>query len=88
MLRSVPGSKAFTGALNQKESLQKYFQKPTQLEIIVEQPAKDTPAQQQQRENNERRAAAQDSIQSDANVQKIIDTFGAQINTDSIQPVD
>lgn len=71
-----------------QESLQQYFQKPTQLEIMVEQPANETPAQQQQRENNERLAAAQNSIQSDTNVQKIIDTFGAQINSDSIQPVD
>ena len=70
------------------EELQKQYPGVTHLEITVQQSAIETPAQRQARKAEERRVAAQDAIQSDANVQKIMDAFGAQINSDSIQPVD
>lgn len=71
-----------------QEELQKHVPGLQQLEITARQAEAETPAQRQARLAEERRAAAQDAIQSDANVQKIVDAFGAQINSDSIQPVD
>lgn len=71
-----------------QESLQKHYNNNLKLDIVVNASEQETPAQKVEREENERRAAARDSIQSDANVQKIVDAFGAQINSDSIQPVD
>ena len=71
-----------------QEELQKHIPGLLQFEIAVRQTETETPAQRQTRMAEERRAAAKDAIQSDANVQKIVDAFGAQINSDSIQPVD
>ncbi len=71
-----------------QEALQKHNNNNLKLDIVVNTSEQETPAQKVEREESERRAAAQDSIQSDTNVQKIVDAFGAQINSDSIQPVD
>jgi len=69
-----------------QEALQTYYAKPVIVNITVSKPETETPAQQAQREQQERLDAATQAIESDTNVQKILDTFGARINTDSIQP--
>jgi DNA polymerase-3 subunit gamma/tau len=71
-----------------REELEKQLSASLQLEITAGQGGDETPAQKQARLAEERRAAAEVAIQSDSNVQKIVDAFGAQINPDTIQPVD
>jgi len=71
-----------------QEALQSRLGAAISLEINIIAGGSETPAQLQQRQQQEKLASAQQAIESDANVQKIIDTFGAHINTDSIQPVD
>ena len=71
-----------------REELEKQLATSLQLEITAGQASNETPAQKQARLAEERRAAAEVAIQSDTNVQKIVDAFGAQINPDTIQPVD
>lgn len=68
------------------EALDELYKKQIVLNIEVKQPAKETPAMKEKREEQARLDAAQQAIQDDANVQKILDTFQAQIKTDTIQP--
>jgi DNA polymerase-3 subunit gamma/tau len=70
-----------------QEALQTYFSEQVNLNIVVGQSEVETPAQREQREQQARQMAATQAIESDVNVQKILDTFGAKINPDSIQPV-
>jgi DNA polymerase-3 subunit gamma/tau len=69
-----------------QEALQAYYGKPVIMNVVVAPSQTETPAQRAQREQQARLNAATQAIESDANVQKILDTFGAKINTDSIQP--
>ncbi|MBI1425409.1 MAG: DNA polymerase III subunit gamma/tau [Gammaproteobacteria bacterium] len=70
-----------------QEALQNYYGQPVVLSVEVGKVASETPAQHAQREKQEQLDAATQAIESDANVQKIVDTFGAKINTNTIQPV-
>lgn len=69
-----------------QEALQSYYSKAIIVNVTVARPESETPAQKAQREQQERLDAATQAIESDTNVQKILDTFGARINTDTIQP--
>lgn len=69
-----------------QESLQNHYGTPVRLNIVVAHSEAETPAQRAQREQQARLSAATQAIESDVNVQKILDTFGAKINTDTIQP--
>jgi DNA polymerase-3 subunit gamma/tau len=69
-----------------KEALSDFYNKEIQLEIGVQQAEKETPAMQEKREEQAKFDAAQQAIEADANVKKILDTFQAQIKTDTIQP--
>jgi DNA polymerase-3 subunit gamma/tau len=71
---------------NLKEALTSFYNKNVLLEIEVKQAEKETPAMQEKREEQARLDAAQQAIEDDANVKKILDTFQAQISTDTIQP--
>lgn len=71
-----------------QEALQSRLGAAITLEIKIVAGGAETPAQLQQRQQQEKLASARQAIETDANVQKIIDTFGAHINTNSIQPVD
>ena len=71
-----------------QEALQNRLGAAISLEIKIVAGGAETPAQLQQRQQQEKLASARQAIETDANVQKIIDTFGAHINTNSIQPVD
>ena len=68
------------------EALNDLFNSKINLEIVVKQAEKETPAMQEKREEQERLNKAQQALEDDANVKKIVDTFQAQINTESIQP--
>ncbi len=56
------------------------------LDIKVKQGEAETPAMKLERENLARLDYAKKSLENDSNVNKIMDTFSATINTDSIQP--
>lgn len=58
------------------------------LEFALGTPATETPAAMRAREQEERQQAAEESIRNDANVQALIDVFGARIKKDSIRPRD
>ena len=70
-----------------QEALQNHYGSAVRLSIVVTTSEVETPAQRAQREQQARLSAATQAIEADANVQKIVDTFGAKINSDSIQPV-
>jgi DNA polymerase-3 subunit gamma/tau len=71
-----------------QQALQTYYQAPIKLVLSVGEPGGATPAQAQARVQGERQQAAVQVIQSDANVQALIETFNARIHLDSIQPLD
>ena len=57
------------------------------LNIEIEQTAQETPAARVAREQQERQTEAETAIQNDATVQKIIETFDAKVDVNSIQPL-
>lgn len=69
-----------------QEALQTHYGKPVILNVTVAKPEAETPALRVQREQQARLDAATQAIETDSNVQKILDTFGAKINPDTIQP--
>lgn len=71
-----------------QQALQTYYQAPIKLVLTVGEPGGATPAQAQAREQSQRQQAAVQVIQSDANVQALIETFNARIHPESIQPLD
>ncbi len=73
---------------NLESALQTHLGRTVKLSIELGNVQQDTPASYLQRQQQARQAAAQSAIQNDGNVQKLIETFGAQVRTDTIQPVD
>ncbi len=71
-----------------ESAIQAVADKPYKLDIQIKQVAVETPAMQQRRMEQEKLDAAQQALESDTNVQKIIDTFDAKINPNTIQPID
>ncbi len=71
-----------------QQALQTYYQAPIKLALSVGEPTDATPAQAQARVQGERQQAAVQTIQSDANIQALVETFNARIHPDSIQPLD
>jgi len=71
-----------------QEALSEHFGEPVTLHIEVQTPPSETPAARERRERSERQAQAEQQIESDANVQAIVETFNARIKPDSIQPLD
>ena len=69
-------------------ALQQHLGKSVRLSITIGESQEATPAAHVQRQQQQRLANAQAAISNDSNVQKIVETFGAQIKTDTIQPVD
>lgn len=70
-----------------QEALRGHLNQPVVLNVTIAQSQTETPAQQARREQQAQLDAATQAIEADTNVQKIMDTFGAQINTETIQPV-
>ena len=73
---------------NLESALQTHLGRAVRVSIELGNVQQDTPASYLQRQQQARQAAAQSAIQNDGNVQKMIETFGAQVRTDTIQPVD
>ena len=70
------------------EALTTHFGQETKLRIEAEAPGEETPAQQQARLNRERQAAAEQAIAEDDNIRNLEETFGAQVQRDTVRPVE
>ncbi len=68
-------------------ALQMRFGKDMQLNISVEEPDAETPAQKTVREQREKQQVAESSLRSDDNVQAMEEMFGATLDEKSIRPV-
>jgi len=70
-----------------EEALIRYLNKPIKLEIVVTSNEIHTPAKQHQKEQTTRQVNATTAIQNDANVQKMVELFGATLDINSIKAV-
>jgi len=70
-----------------QELLSAFFAREIRLNIEIEKLGRETPAARVAREQQERQNEAATAIQNDATVQKIIETFDAKVDVDSIQPL-
>ena len=90
-LQLDPSAEAYLTRTRQ-EALQKalaeHFGEPLKLSISVGSATAETPMQQKAREEDEELQAARDTLRADPNVQNLIDTFGAEMNSDSVRIVD
>jgi len=90
-LRLDPGHEQLTAAkIKQKlgHALERYCGRALRVEIEITAPNGETPALAQQREAELRRQAAVQAIENDSDVKAICDTFGAQVDTQRVRPVD
>ena len=71
-----------------EEKLSSYFDEKIKLSIDKAQIETETPAARSGRQQQERQAAAENSIINDDNVKNIMDAFNANVNVESVQPVD
>ncbi len=69
------------------DALQGYFAEPLAVEFILGEQLQETPQLYRQRRDRERRAAALAHLQADPAVQQIIETFSAEILSDSVEPL-
>lgn len=69
------------------DALQGYFAEPLSVEFILGEQLQETPQLYRQRRDRERRAAALAHLQADPAVQQIIETFSAEILSDSVEPL-
>ncbi len=90
-LAVAPSHAAMITAEREKQLLEKlcaYFDQQLKLNIEKAQIETETPAARSGRHQQERQAAAEDSIINDDNVKNIMDAFNANVNVESVQPVD
>jgi DNA polymerase-3 subunit gamma/tau len=71
-----------------QEALSKYYGETVRLEFSDGGDSSQTPAGLQQRQAEDRQQAAVDAINTDPNVQRIRDAFGAQVVPDSVRPLE
>lgn len=71
-----------------QETLSEYLGGPVKLGIEIESSPLATPAEQLQQQQQARQQEANQAIKTDATVQKIIETFNATVDENSIQAVD
>jgi len=69
------------------EALQGYFAEPLSVDFMLGDQLQETPQLYRQRRDRERRAAALAHLQADPAVQQIIETFSAEILSDSVEPL-
>ena len=69
-------------------ALSKYFGEELVVDIKIAKSTPETPHEQENRIADERIVAAQKSLESDPNVQTLKNMFGAELKTDSIEPLD
>lgn len=70
------------------EKLSSYFDEKIKLHIDKAKTETETPAARSGRQQQERQVAAENSIINDDNVKNIMDAFNANIDVESVQPVD
>jgi DNA polymerase-3 subunit gamma/tau len=70
------------------DALSAKFGRALKVEITMAASAAETPIQEQARRSDEKLEAARESLEADPNVKALRDLFGAQLNTDSIEPID
>jgi DNA polymerase III subunit gamma/tau len=70
------------------EALSGHFGRDTKLRIAAEAVREETPAQRQARVARERQQAAEQSIAEDDNVRKLEEAFGAQVQRDTVRPLE
>ena len=71
-----------------EKSLREYLGNKIKLKVEVENIQLETPAAQQKRIQSEKHQAAVDTIESDSNIQALKDMFGADVQSELIEPVD
>lgn len=71
-----------------RSALERYFGEATRLVVETGDPGEETPAARRDRIARERMEAARRSIENDSTVRSLIEQFGAQVERDSIQPLD
>jgi len=71
-----------------QEMLSTYFEVPLKLNIEKAQVETETPAARSGRQQQERQSEAENSIINDDNVKNIMDAFNANVNIESVQPID
>ena len=89
-LRLDPAGEVFRRPqLEQKlaQALAAHFGSPVRLDISVSVAAEPTPARQQAQAAEERLRAAEQAIESDANVRALRETFGARVLPGSVKPL-
>jgi DNA polymerase-3 subunit gamma/tau len=69
-------------------ALSKHFGEELVIDIRVAEAPPETPHEQENRMADERIVAARESLESDPNVQALKNMFGAELKTDSIEPLD
>ncbi len=92
-LQLDPSAEAYLTRTRQEalqQALAKHFDEPLKLSIAVGATPKEaeTPVQKKARQEDEELQAAKDTLRADPNVQNLIDTFGAEMNSDSVRIVD
>jgi DNA polymerase-3 subunit gamma/tau len=73
---------------NLREALESYFGRPLKLQIEIKDTEGETPAAREVRLQAERQAAAKAAIDTDPNVQSILDAFDGQVRPNSVQPTE
>jgi DNA polymerase-3 subunit gamma/tau len=68
-------------------ALSKYFGETLHVEIKVGKPAKETPLQKEVRLGDEKLEQARESLEADPNVKALKDMFGAELNPESVEPL-
>ena len=71
-----------------RDALQSYFGRSLKLQIEIKDAEGETPAARDTRLQAERQAEAEAAIQNDPNVQSIVDAFDAQVQPNSVQPIE
>ena len=71
-----------------QQQLSEYVGQPVKLSIDVCELEAETPARLEARQRDERQSAAVSAIENDDNVKNLIETFGARVNTGSVEPLE
>ena len=71
-----------------RDALQAYFGRALKLNIEVKDAEGESPAAREARLQAERQAEAEAAIDSDPNVQSILDAFDGQVQPNSVQPIE
>ncbi len=68
------------------DALSEHLERRVSVAVEIVEVTVETPAQADAREYEERKLLARDSIMKDDNIRQLIQTFGAELDQDSIEP--